>query len=592
MTIKAAVNSVLSQKYPRFTVWIYDDGSDQPGATEMLENLCSPKFGVSTHTVHNFDVADIVDDRNHVKWALLEYQVSETSSKEMFCVRAREHLGPAGGKYWSFRLVHAKAEPNDVVLVLDGDDELIGSNALSIVNQAHIDNGAWFTYGTYEGRWSEQIKDIPADIRSGKQQFQPRHQTWLYGHPRTFRAHLLDYVSRTEFTFSDGSWLKKGTDRGFVYKMLELSGVDRVGYIPNKIYKYKFSNTSSTFAKIPGSIRESHVKHAINLPASTRLDLPVHVILLVWKRLHLLPYQLVWLSDQIELDGRYIELHLVVNNVDAMETVKSIVQNFTRQYTNYSNPLASVKFNVVNPDDNLHHNFQRFVYVQNLRRLQPLDNVIFLDDDQYWPPNFLSSLLKDYKPKGMTTWYGKQFQANFLSSLLLKDHILKGLATWYAWQFRGSRKNISYADSTFLYKDILDGGKWPAVSIFKYGGAGGSIYDTNLWLLDSQLMRLAGDLSRWSKIDDLWASYVLDALLGWELRRLTPGSVPVDIGKTGAYFSKQELYIHENHKKVVLELMVNSGQDTQAVATYLDPGVNKETMFCELQRCFHWDILT
>ena len=48
---------------------------------------------------------------------------------------------------------------------------------------------------------------------------------------------------------------------------------------------------------------------------------------------------------------------------------------------------------------------------------------------------------------------------------------------------------------------------------------GGSIFDANLWLLARQLRHLAGDLSSWARIEDLWASYVIDALLGWDIRR-------------------------------------------------------------------------
>jgi hypothetical protein len=54
------------------------------------------------------------------------------------------------------------------------------------------------------------------------------------------------------------------------------------------------------------------------------------------------------------------------------------------------------------------------------------------------------------------------------------------------------------------------------------------MFNTNIWLADDQLLRLAYDLSSWNRIDDLWASYVLDALLGWEMHRT--GTLPVDIG--------------------------------------------------------------
>ena len=77
------------------------------------------------------------------------------------------------------------------------------------------------------------------------------------------------------------------------------------------------------------------------------------------------------------------------------------------------------------------------------------------------------------------------------------------------------------------YTDLMVGKQWPSITNFKYGGAGGSIFDTNLSLLNSQLQRLRADLRSWSKIDDLW--YVMDALLGWEIRRIPPPKMPINI---------------------------------------------------------------
>jgi hypothetical protein len=48
--------------------------------------------------------------------------------------------------------------PNDVLLILDGDDTLYQPQALKIVNQKYLDIPSWFTYGSYEGKFSRQEK--------------------------------------------------------------------------------------------------------------------------------------------------------------------------------------------------------------------------------------------------------------------------------------------------------------------------------------------------------------------------------------------------------------------------------------------------
>ena len=424
-----------------------------------------------------------------------------------------------GSKYFLLGLVKIFSGPNDIILVLDGDDSLHRKDALEIVNQKYLDSGALFTYGSYmyEGRWEEQIVDLPPEIRDGKMKFKPREQTWLYGHPRTFKAHLLDHISKRDFQHSDGSWLIKCTERGFVYRMLELAGPSRIGYIPEKIYKYRYSYKSSTLALISPQDRSAMLNHTIfGMKQSHEYLMDINVILLTWKRIHLLASQLKWIQEQVDLGVRRIHVHIVNNNVMESNQIERAVHKFKEWQLHWLSSRSQMsvtlpmKVSVTNnPMERLNHNFARFVYVNDLRRIKPLDEVIFLDDDQYWPPTFFSTLLKAHKPKSISTWYGKTFgkQAasceDGLPSYWKPDAGLTDLIT-------GNAKGES----------------------FKYGGTGGSIFDSNLWLLDSQLLRLEreGDLPQWARIDDLWASYVLGALLGWEINRISNDVLPIDIG--------------------------------------------------------------
>jgi len=102
-------------------------------------------------------------------------------------------------------------------------------------------------------------------------------------------------------------------------------------------------------------------------------------------------------------------------------------------------------------------------------------------------------------------------------------------------------------------------------------------------------MRLATDLSFWAKIDDIWVSYVLDALLGWEIRRTD--TLPVDIG---AFLLQKGSYRHKKHRlseNITKELLkLQDISDITEVATWKDPSVNKTKMFLTLQKDFMWDI--
>lgn len=239
-TIGDCVRSVLTQDYPKgkVNVWVYDDGSDMEGAQEILEEVCGPSRIVDFIPPPSTKGRDQGTFHDAVR-ASREVRSSDGDHPRTVCYRASSRLGPGGGKYYLLKLVNELSKPNDIVMVLDGDDSLNMDDALRVVNGKYVDDNVWFTYGSYEGKWGEQIVDLDPAIRSGSRPFRPREQDWLYGHPRTFKSHLLDHIEASDYQFQDGTWLLKGTDRGFVYRMLELSGQARVGYIPEKIYKVR-----------------------------------------------------------------------------------------------------------------------------------------------------------------------------------------------------------------------------------------------------------------------------------------------------------------------------------------------------------------
>lgn len=592
-TARAAYCSVQCQNYPtsHVSIYLYEDGASPstPGEApqpNVLETLCGTdgvfdlKLPMSSSEVAAFDKSDEEFDILAQNWAnetMISYMKTVQVQKDTnaigntICIHSKEHSGPGGAKYYAFRLVQAHAEANDVVVVVDGDDELNTPKALEVINRKYVDQSAWMTYGSYAGKYSEQTKAIPRSIQTGNTKFDPRNEQpdWRFGHTRSFKAHLLKYLGRMDFSFEDKTWLVKATDRGFVYRLLELSGVDRVAYISHALYKYKWSASASTVAQVPKDIRVAQLDHVKSLPPSERIRLPFHIVIVCWSRVYLLGEQLVWLQEQTLAKDRQLIVHLLSNNAETHPEVAKAVDIFWEQNKsgNHFVDCVPLKINVVKNERNWHA-FSRFLYVRELRRTVPLDTVFFVDDDQYWLPNFLESLLTYHKPKGMTTWYGKSF-SNIDPTTGLVD----------------------YWTSDIKWTDIATK-RLTEVTTFTYGGPGGSVYDGNLWLFDQQLLRLGDDLERYYEFDDVWASFCIDALLGWEHRRI-PFPIPVDIANCDK--KEYDIYIYRNTPFGVKDklLQMNKAMKTKmlAVATFSSGARGSKTdMFGDLQRHFRWDI--
>jgi glycosyltransferase involved in cell wall biosynthesis len=581
-TIHDAYCSVKCQDYPtsKVTIYLYQDGDDD-NESQVLPQICDLKnilelkppvvasaMTTNTDTEHVFE-----QEANH--WAAVvmkDYQHKRLSSSSSvspnaICFHSKDHAGRGGAKYWAFRLVQANANANDVIVVVDGDDELSTPKALQIINRKYLEMSAWMTYGSHQGKYSEQTKDIPTTYHEGKEPWSPRRESpsWRFGHPQTFKAHLLQHVSRKDFTFRDGSWLIKATDRGFFYRMLEVAGVDRVGYIPQAIYKYKWSATLSTSAQVPKEMQEAQLEHVVNLTPSKRVILPIHVVLVCWGRVYILKDQLEWLQQQDSAEKQQMTIHLLSNNPEANPEIYQTIAHFEKkqqdgQFENYVPLKIKVVENKVN-----WHAFSRFVYTNKLRKTEAMDFVIFVDDDQFFPPNFVSSLLAYFKPRGMTTWYGKTFStketgmANFWNPMITWENLMRG---------------------------ELD------LDAFAYGGPGGSVFDVNLWLFEQQLMRLTGDLKDYHPFDDLWASYVIDALLGWELRRQP--SLPIDIANChyGIYDETVFLSLPKNQVLRLRQMNKAMKEQLQSVATFLNKTLSnaKVAMFADLTSRFFWHV--
>ena len=373
-TLQAALCSVQCQDYPshKMSVYVYEDGVDNHQNSSVLAttNLCDhpiltfqpPPLSTTTSDDEFDALAQTVASK-----ALQEYHDSQgatrhlntppthsTSHTNTICIQSQDHLGPGGAKYWALQLVQAATahtSVNDIVVVLDGDDAFYTDQALAVINQKYMDSNVWVTYGSHVGKYAEQTQPLPKSLRQQKNvSFQPRQNkpSWRFGHPRTFKAHLLSHLGRRDFTYqhptaNTTTWLVQATDRGFVYRTLELAGIDRVGYISDPIYQYNWSPQTSTQSKVPQHIREAHLRHVQSLAPSPPLQLPVHVVIVCWSRTYLLPQQLTWLQQQTlgTQQQRQLVVHLLSNNPSTHGDVVQAVHGFQQKQL-YNNTKAGV----------------------------------------------------------------------------------------------------------------------------------------------------------------------------------------------------------------------------------------------------------
>lgn len=96
----------------------------------------------------------------------------------------------------------AKADDNDVIVLIDGDDRLANENVLQTLADVYRQNDCWMTYGSYaaEGRGPEAIcRPYPRKIVM-LNAF--RYVKWRASHLKTFKYGLWRHVKPSSLTIS------------------------------------------------------------------------------------------------------------------------------------------------------------------------------------------------------------------------------------------------------------------------------------------------------------------------------------------------------------------------------------------------------
>jgi glycosyltransferase involved in cell wall biosynthesis len=164
--------------------------------------------------------------------------------RRIFLHRNRKRL------YSMVNLINAvrrsQSQPEDVLVVLDGDDWFATTDALSIIAAAYRQTKCWMTYGSWlsdrtsdagvhRGLWPAYAEGT-TDFRNGM---------WLGTAVRSWKRWLWDLIDDRDFRNARGEYFQVVEDRACMLPMLEMAGTARATHIPQAIMIY---NRSTPYA--------------------------------------------------------------------------------------------------------------------------------------------------------------------------------------------------------------------------------------------------------------------------------------------------------------------------------------------------------
>jgi glycosyltransferase involved in cell wall biosynthesis len=126
------------------------------------------------------------------------------------------------------------AKPNDVIVVLDGDDWFITDRALERIAYEHADEDCWMTYGS----WISNRRRAPGRWPAYPDGCDFRSAPWLGTAVRTWKKWLFDVVADEDLRDRRGRYFRICEDVACMLPMLEMATTRRARHIAEPLMLY------------------------------------------------------------------------------------------------------------------------------------------------------------------------------------------------------------------------------------------------------------------------------------------------------------------------------------------------------------------
>ena len=148
----------------------------------------------------------------------------------------------------------SRAGPEDIIVILDGDDWFHTDDALQIIVDTYAEHDCWMTYGSWVSNVAHIVGRLPA-YPEGATDF--RQMEWLATAVRTWKKWLWDLVDDKDLRDENGQYFSVVEDLAVMLPMLEMSGTRKARHISEVLMLYNRANPACV-----GNIKRSEMEQA------------------------------------------------------------------------------------------------------------------------------------------------------------------------------------------------------------------------------------------------------------------------------------------------------------------------------------------
>lgn len=377
--LKKCLNSIEIQNYKNYEVCIIDDASTKE--QEEIYNLLN-KYN------SNFN------------WKYLQSKIN---------------YGPCYSRNKAIEILNP--QKNDIIICVDGDDELFDKNVLKKLNYYYQNENLLITFGNYIKKYlnkEDKNKYIKFKINELnniilKKTFR-KIKSFKFSHLKTFKFKLYDKINKKDLKIN-GEFVRSSTDIAIMLPMLEMAGKN-IKFIDEKLYKYTFDHPESLHRdKIKKKKQKLNSLYIKSLDKYEEVDFNklffIHIPKNAGSSIEFISknYNYLW--------GKEYSFNLNDEEIEKLVDNKSIWHVPPKFFPEKKNPYKKyINFAVVrNPYDRI---ISEYKYYKNIKNISEYDINVFINDIYY-------------KFKENNFYYGCHFlpQSEFIFGYPKCDEILR-----------------------------------------------------------------------------------------------------------------------------------------------------------------------
>lgn len=214
------------------------------------KNATFYKKNIDSAITQNYDKSKFrivyIDDWSPDDTAIyVEKYIKEKNITNIVLRKNRLRRGAMGNLWSEINL----CDPNEIVVMLDGDDALKDPDVLKYLNEVYQDNNVWLTYGQYECDPIKYGLGFAADYSDEIKKERDYRREFLATHLRTYYAWLFQNIKMQDLVFDD-VFATMTWDCAIMFPSLEMCGT-KYKFISKILYKYNMENPLSDFKTDP-----------------------------------------------------------------------------------------------------------------------------------------------------------------------------------------------------------------------------------------------------------------------------------------------------------------------------------------------------